>query len=132
MDRRAWLMALFITIVSTTGCDSGKKKAVAVPVKGSVMIDGKPLAEGEISFLVSNEAPTTFPIKDGAYSGNANVGKNKVEVRAFKDGPPLSTDPEKKPTKLNYLPERFGISSQLTAEVTAGGTNDFKFEVSAR
>ncbi len=72
------------------------------------------------------------PLKDGAYSGNANVGKNKVEVRAFKDGPPLSTDPEEKPTKLNHLPERFGISSQLTAEVTADGTNDFKFEVSAR
>ncbi|WP_157369660.1 hypothetical protein [Zavarzinella formosa] len=122
-----------IAIFWTTGCgDTGKKKAASVPVKGTVTLDGKPLPEGEMSFGLTGEAPVILTVKDGAFSGNAYVGNNHVEIRAYKDGPPLSTDPEKKPSKVNYLPDRYGYKSTLTAEVASGGANDFKFEVTSR
>jgi hypothetical protein len=35
-------------------------------------------------------------------------------------------------SKENYLPARFNSDSAFTAEVTAGGTNDFPFAVTSR
>ena len=96
------------------------------------MVDGKPMADGEIYFVLSGQAPTTFPVKDGAFSGTGNVGKNAVEIRAYKIGTALLGDPNKSPTKVNIIPARFSDLSKLTADVTEGGANDFKFEINSK
>lgn len=116
--------------VLSVGC--GKYGPPQAPVKGKVTLDGHPLPEGEITFLVSGNAPTILPIKDGEYQGKAVAGKNRVEIRAFVDGPPLSTEPNGPPTKLNYLPDRFSGHSKLQANVVAKGANDFSFPITSR
>lgn len=120
-------------IVLVLGCvDAKKPPPPAAPVKGTVTLDGKPLSEGEIILSQVGEVPSVLEVKDGAFTGSALTGKNRVEIRSFKAGKPLSTDPEKTPTKKNILPERYNIASQLTADVAAGAANEFAFEVTAR
>jgi hypothetical protein len=132
MPRSIWLLAFGLAFSIPFGCGGTTSKAKSTPVKGTVTLDGKPLVDGEITFLLAGEAPSVIPIKDGAYTGNAFAGSNKVEILAFKEGPPLSTDPTKTPTKRNFIPDRFNVMSKLTAEVVAGGANDFKFDVTSR
>ena len=114
------------------GCgDSSKerKKLEEVAVKGVITIKDKPVADGEIYFIVSGYAPTIIPVRNGEYTGTAKVGTNRVEIRSWKDGPPLSTDPTNKPTKLNTIPQEFNDASKLTAEVASKAENNFKFKI---
>ena len=134
MPRRALAVALCLVLTwSVVGCGSGTRTPPPrIPVKGTVNVDGKPLSEGEIIFRVAGEPGIPAPVKDGAFSAQANEGKNQVEISAFKDGPPLSTDLEKKPTKINTLPAKYNTQTTLSADVKAGGPNEFKFDVTSR
>jgi len=132
MTRRIFAVCFGMTVIAMGyGCGSGDKPA-SVDVKGTVTFDGKPIPDGEIILTSPGQGPTIFPIKDGAFSGKALSGTNKVEVFAYKPGPPMTTDPEKKPTKINYLPDTYGPNTKLTADVKAGGSNDFKFDLTSR
>lgn len=122
-----------LLLVAALGCvDAKKPPPPAAPVKGTVTLDGKPLPEGEIILSLTGEAPSVLTVKDGAFSGTALSGKNRVEIRSYKLGKPLSTDPEKTPTKKNFIPERYNVASQLTADVAVGAANDLAFEVTTR
>jgi len=119
----------FLVIGLTLGC-GGSNSRISIeetPVKGSVTVDGKALAEGEIYFIVSGYAPNIIPIANGEYAGKAKVGSNRIEIRSWKEGPPLSTDTTKQPTKVNTIPSDYNDSSKLTAEVQSKGENNFKF-----
>ena len=119
----------FLVIGLTLGC-GGSNSRISIeetPVKGSVMVNGKALAEGEIYFIVSGYAPNIIPIANGEYAGKAKVGNNRIEIRSWKEGPPLSTDTTKQPTKVNTISNAYNDASKLTAEVQLKGENDFKF-----
>jgi hypothetical protein len=94
-------------------------------ITGKVTLDGKPMAEGEVQFSVGGQPVKICPIKDGAFSGDAFVGKNRVQVQLLKDGPPSTTD-AKKPMKINAV-----THADLEAEVTKDGPNAFTFEVTS-
>ena len=113
------------------GADGSKerKKLEEVAVKGSVTFKNKPVADGEIYFIVSGYAPNIIAIQNGEYAGTAKVGANRVEIRSWKDGPPLSTDPTNKPTKINTVPQQFNDGSKLTAEVASKAENTFSFKI---
>jgi hypothetical protein len=122
---------LFLVITLLSGC-SNPQNAPPPPitkVKGKVNLDGKPMADGEIRFMVAGQGPKITAIKDGTFSGEAFVGKNQVDVVLEKDGPPSTTDP-KILTKVNLVDDIFsGPKTTLSAEVTKDGANDFNFEV---
>ena len=121
-----------LMIGAILGCgDSSKarKTLEEVAVKGAVTFKDKPIADGEIYFIVSGYAPTIIPVRNGEYTGTAKVGTNRVEIRSWKDGPPLSTDPTNKPTKVNTIPQEFNDASKLTAEVTPKAENTFSFKI---
>ena len=133
MQRKTSVLALVLIAASAFGCADTTGKVKAFPVKGVVSLDGKPLAEGEVYFAAAGgQAPVVMQVKDGAFSGDAYPGSNKVEVRAYKNGPPLTTDLTKAPTKVNFIPDRFNTTSKLTAEVAAGAGNDYKFEIMSK
>ena len=117
-------------LLLAVGC--GQKSAPMATVSGKVNLDGKPLPEGEITFLGPGGAPIILPIKDGAYSGKVAAGKNRVEIRAYKAGPPMSTAPNGPPTKVNYLPERYSGQSKLEADVAPSGGDIPPFEITSR
>ena len=119
----------FLVIGLTLGCGGSNSRTTLeeTPVKGSVTVNGKALAVGEIYFIVSGYAPNVIPIANGEYAGKAKVGNNRIEIRSWKEGPPLSTDTTKQPTKVNTISNAYNDASKLTAEVQLKGENDFKF-----
>lgn len=115
------------------GCGGGAAKGPAlVEVKGKVELDGKAMNDGEAMFLLPGQVPDTFPVKGGSFAGKAKVGKAKVEIRAYRPGKPNPMYPDKEPSPENYLPAKYNTESTLTADVSASGANDFKFEVKSR
>jgi hypothetical protein len=108
------------------GCSVGPGSA---PVSGTIKLDGKPLADGEISFITVGYPPETLPVKDGSYQGKVKVGEHKVEVAAWRDAPQMMGGKEIGRTKENYIAPRFNQQSQLKADVKASGSNTFSFEV---
>jgi hypothetical protein len=94
-------------------------------VSGKVTLDGTPMKEGEARFNVPGFPPKILSIKDGAFAGDAFIGKNRVEIVLEKDGPPV-TD-MKMVAKINMVAPK-----DLSAEVTKGGSNSFNFEVKSR
>lgn len=121
-----------LMIGAILGCGENskeRKKLEEVAVKGEITIKDKPLADGEIYFVVSGYAPNIIPVRNGEYKGTAKVGSNRVEIRSWKDGPPLSTDPTNKPTKVNTIAQEFNDGSKLIAEVAPKAENNFKFKI---
>jgi hypothetical protein len=133
MSRNGWLVFSLLAALAFAGCSSSAKKPIPrVPVTGKVTLDGKPMPEGEIRLSVAGEAPSVMEVKDGAFSGEAATGENRVELAVYKEGKPTSTSP-KTPTKVNSLPAKYhGPKTTLTALVSEGGANDFSFAVTSK
>src|SRR5688500_9498230 len=110
-------------------CDVGPKKAPTTDVKGKVTLDGNPLPTGDNRFIIASEPTITRPIKDWGFSGQADGGKNRVEVALMKDAPPPTTSP---PPKVNVLPPRYHLQTALKADIPAGGASDLKFDVESK
>ena len=132
---RLCLMVLFVlTLVWTIGCGSPPPKgaAPAATVKGTINMDGKPLPAGELHFGSEGVPPRVLQVTNGAFSGEAPVGKNQVELFIYVEGPPTEKYPGV-PTKKNTAPAKYsGPKTPLEATVTTGGTNDFKFDVKSK
>ena len=109
-----------------------------MPVRGEVLLDGKPLARGRISFnAMGGEPPAVMTIDGGSYAGQAIVGRNRVMITASKsssmkktmgfDGPGYDESVE-----VNTLPARYNLATELEAVVAEGGEeNSFDFELSS-
>jgi len=122
-----------LLVLGIVGCGpDAPKVAESIPVKGTVKLDGKPMDAGEVSFSIAGQPGRIATVTNGEFSGNAYPGTNKVEFAHFKEGPPLSTDPKKAPTKVNDLPAKYQFESKVTAEVKAGGPNEFKFDITSK
>ncbi len=118
------LVVVGLALVS--GCSGTTITAPPVAkVSGTVNLDGKPMPEGTIRFEVMGFPPKTSTIKDGAFTGEAYSGKNRVDVVLEHDGPPSTTDP-KVNIKINVVAPK-----ELSADVTAGGANTFTFDVNS-
>jgi hypothetical protein len=111
-------------------CGCGKAGTPTYPVSGSVSADGNPVASGDILFVPvdSKHGPTAGKILDGEFHFEAIAGKQRVEIRALRPirgaAPILGEVPQE-----NYLPARYHLESELTAEVTPEGPNRFTFEL---
>jgi hypothetical protein len=134
MHTRIGTMVLALALAGGVGCQGTKKPGPPVAVKGAVTLDGKPLAVGEVTFVKAGEPPAVLEVRAGSYSGAVRPGRNRVEVRAYRAGPksPTALSTDDPIPKVNYLPGRYNAHSRLEADVVAGGTNDFKFEVQSR
>lgn len=114
------------------GCSGGGTKGpAAAPVKGTVNLDGKPMAGGEVRFSAPGFPPKVIEVKDGAFEGEAFAGSNKIEVVWDKDGPPNPTDPTTK-MKVNAVADKFsGPNTPFSFEIPAGGKTDITLAVTS-
>ncbi len=119
----AGLLALVV------GCSNevGPKK---YDVSGTVKVDGKEVAEGEIIFQSDDQSVGAEggTIKNGKYATKAREGKNKVQIRATRVVPgkkgPMGED-----WVEQFIPEQFNEQSTLSAEVGPGKTkHDFELK----
>jgi len=134
MNRLVSSFLLLAIVCVPVGCDkSGTNKGPALAkVSGKVTLDGKPMNGGEVRFFAENQPARSIEIKDGAFSGEAYVGKNRVDVVWDKDGPPNPMMPDGPRIKVNAVAPQFsGANSPFNADVPAGGAQDLKFDVTS-
>ncbi len=92
------------------------------------------MESGELTFLVPGNMPSSLTVVNGAFSGEAAVGENRVEVYSYRLGGDVvkmggeSFGGEKE----NFIPAKFNTQSTLKAQVADAGANDLKFEVTSK
>ncbi|MDW8080217.1 MAG: hypothetical protein RMJ16_15160 [Thermoguttaceae bacterium] len=134
------LLAIIAQLVAGCGGTGGRPAEKTYPVTGTVALDGKPMADGEIIFKdTATGAVHIIPIKDGKFQGQASAGAKRVEIYAYK----MEIDPvakemygaEAQPTKVNIIPAKYNTESTLKATVEAAtdpGKNNFSFEITSK
>ena len=122
---------IVVTALFASGC--GKSRPPLVPIKGTVTLDKRPLAEGNILFITPGQPPETLPIKDGAFEGMVQAGERRVEILAYKEAAPVPMkDVTFEPSKANYRPARYNTQSELKETVTPAGPNEFKYDLTSK
>jgi hypothetical protein len=123
----------------TLGCSSGELPVA--PAHGKVTYKGKPLEFGTVMFEPKQGPPATGQIQpdgtfvlgtygsgDGAIVGShtVRIACNETQRPGYK--PPVGEEPG---AGKSLIPEKYGQPSlsQLTAEVTADGPNEFPFDL---
>jgi ABC-type lipoprotein release transport system permease subunit len=154
---RTLVLFLFILLANVVGCKDETKQTYA-NVSGTVTYNGKPLDKGEITFAVAGYPPTTSPITDGKFAGQAIIGSNKIMVSAKKKGnaasakgisakeadkvskgymqklqqegggPPADYDP----SQVEYIPADWNTDSKHTRVVESGAPNTFQFDIKGK
>ncbi len=148
MTRAWWCVSASVVCLVLCGCGGGKAEAKKYPVSGTVNLDGKPLPDGMIFFKTPDVgAIDPIPIKDGQFQGQAQAGKRRVEIAAYREGKtptmyaksPPPAGPDGKPIpgmdatqRENYLPARYNTLSKLSEEVKPEGPNQFKFDLQSK
>lgn len=135
MVRRQLLTILPVLLIAA-GCGGKPSGPKSAEVKGKVTLDGAPLQSGKIIFDEGPSVPAAeLEIKDGVYSGLAQVGPKTVRIFAYKD-PPAQKGPPKGPgydtMQVNILPAKYNKDSKETREVKEGGPNEFDFSVNSK
>lgn len=98
---------------------------------GGISYDGKPVADGTISFhpLEATIAPQGGQIVAGRFRIRTAPGRHRVEIRAVRPkAGAVELTPGATPRE-QYIPSRYNDESSLEAEVTPQGQNTFMFEL---
>jgi|SRR6185369_16316312 hypothetical protein len=141
-----WLV--LVAAAACTGCGSATTvKYKVAPVAGTVTLNGKPLANAQISFEPTTQASATES-SPGSYSTTgtdgrytlqlvttdktvvgAVVGPHRVSITVPNDG---GSSPDAGPAarpKPNPVPARYNSQSELTFDVPAEGTEKADFSL---
>jgi hypothetical protein len=124
----AFAAPLLCCLAALSGCGPGGPKTV--PVSGSVTFAGQPVADGEIAFRSADGATASWAgrIVAGRYAIRSTVGPKRVEIIAVRPKPGAKPKASGEGV-INemYIPDRYNLESELRAEVTAAGPNEFNF-----
>ena len=139
-DRRSiWWCVCAWVLLSLTGCgDSSDRQSL----EGTVTFNGVPLAEGQITFVPQRgtKGPTAGDkITEGHFSispkGGTFAGTFRVEIVATRKTGKKAKDyrtGEMIDNIEQFLPARYNRQSELTAEVTESGPNQFEFALTSQ
>lgn len=127
-------LAAAVLLVLTSGCGSGK-----VAVSGEVLVDGKPLDEGTISFRPADGAgpslggAITMGRYDIAVTAPNAAGKKLVSITGIRrTGRRIPAGPPEPPgtTVEEILIVEFGQKGELTCELSPGSNQeDFDLKI---
>ena len=131
MYRSCIAICFMLAPICNFGCSPAPRTTAPVAhVKGTIKMDGNPVSAGEIHFGMDGVPPMFLEIKNGVFSGETPVGENKVEFFIWVEGP-ASEKYGGARSKSNIAPEKYwGANTTLTGKVTAGGPNEFIFDLS--
>jgi hypothetical protein len=123
-------LSLALLALGLSGCGTKPSVAHRCQVTGQVLVDGKPLPYGRIAFIpetgktLLHEADVT----EGRFALDTVAGKKHVAIWGYTIGNTPGSPPVIGPRE-NYLPDEYNRATTLSADVIAGGSNDFTFEV---
>lgn len=139
MNVRLFVCCFVACALAWAGC--GKTEEAGATAKGIVLLDGKPIDRGVVIFNPVGEGTSasgqiredgTFEINTSGSVTGLKPGQYKVAIVAWKvqagEELPDGTEAEE---SIPLVPEVYHNSetSGLTAEVTAEGPNEFRFEL---
>ena len=140
MNDRSSLKAVaisFAVVVAMSGCRNANELDTA-PVSGRVLMNGKPLSTGTVTFVpnrgrVANgdiQSDGTFELSTYRSGDGAIVGSHKAAVLVIRS----DIDPAKGPEQdkpLMLIPPRYVTAEEsgLKYEVRAGQNNNFTLEL---
>jgi hypothetical protein len=117
--RRQGFLVLIVLAAAASGC--GPSKAV---VKGTVTLDGAPLAEGTINFFPEDGQGATAggPVSNGSFSVDVPPGAKVVKISASKvvGREPMygnDTNGPMKEVRNEIIPAKYNSKSELKFEV---------------
>lgn len=142
------LVSLGMVALGGCGKSGDPNRPKTVKAGGVVLYNGQPVEGATVTLMPMDSGPrgavgttnaqgrfslTSFDPNDGAVPGKYYVGISKVVLEsapAGQSGPGGEQDPEAKVAK-DLLPLKYKVPQQsgLTAEITASGPNDLKFEL---
>lgn len=123
---RGMALGFLSLLIGLTGC-TGEKPAM---VSGTVLMDGAPLAEGEIIFVAADNAktPEATSIKAGQYSLQVLPGPKKVQIKASR--PVAKPDPAMgMAAREAAIGPEYNEKTTLTAEIKPGDNSGVDFSV---
>lgn len=146
--RLSTLLGCCLLSLPLAGC-GGEDNGTLVPVSGTVTYNGSPLTKGEIQFIPAQAsgargaqgaigedgryALSSYGLNDGAHPGKYNVtiiarGED-LPIPKKKKGQMMEEDMQGSGKLL--IPKKYGVAkdSGLSADVTVGGINEFKFDL---
>jgi hypothetical protein len=140
---RGLLGMLAVTALAPLGCGGAEDNLPREPIAGTVTFNGEPLKSGTIQFVPmagKDGVSSGGMITDGSFRVNRDVGPipGKYNVMIFGAG---ASGTAKAPVEVQWqekaagkpsvgtgsIPLRFNLKTELTAEVTSGGTNTYTF-----
>ena len=109
-------------VVLLAGCDGRVSGPPTYPVAGTVAVDGEPLAEGAITFDPADGKGGVYggPIRQGRFAVRSSPGRKRVGILGMKMQGVIG--PDGKPMATQFLPPRYNLRSELTADVEPAGT----------
>ena len=145
-----WLIVLTV-LLPLNGCGRSDLPARA-KVEGSVTFEGQPLNNGTISFVPDRNRGTTgrsatgvigpdgrFQLRSFEKDDGALVGFHRVQIESWANVPehPLPNSdgqPQEPRPPKSAIPRRYNdaATSGLTAEVKAGGKNEYVFALTIK
>jgi hypothetical protein len=119
--RRCFLAAALIVAPLTVGCGAGDKVG---QVQGQAIINGQPIAKGDIRFLPidGGSKATGGLIEAGRFEVEVPVGKQRVEIYSNvvdETKTPPNPTPEQIVMK-KLVPDRYNIESEEVLDVKPG------------
>ena len=124
-------IAILSLVVACVGCSGGSDGPTMHIVKGTVTLDGTPLAEGSIVLDPADASgtPVMGGVKDGAFELEAPVGNKIVRFSATKVTD--EKDEYGEPISISLIPDKYNGSSELTATVKEGENTVGPFELTS-
>lgn len=100
-------------------CGCGDPGRLFYPVSGTVTVEGKKVEQGDILFIPEDPrwGPESGRIVAGEYRARVPAGKHRVEITALDIGPHTKYL-DGSPLAANFIPERYNVRSELSAEVS--------------
>lgn len=138
-----WAVAV-VLVASCVGCS--RSPFSLVPVSGTILLDGQPLAGGVINFqpLATGDVAKAGPGSsarigaDGRYSlstvrgqPGAVAGKHRVKIYSFSPESPPTTEGGPAVQK-ERVPARYNYRSDVTFDVPATGTDTADFAIATK
>jgi len=125
------LVLLLGSVAVQGGC--GQQGTPTYPVTGAVLLDGKPVPEGDIAFfnLSPSLGPNAGKIEGGRFAFRAYAGTARVEIEARRLLPGVPPGPMGIPATERYIPDQYNRKSTLQVEILPEA-NEFNFDLKSK
>jgi hypothetical protein len=141
MARLASVLIACGFVAGFAGCGN-KSKYPTAPVSGTIKMDGKPLANGVVTFqpVGGGMASLGMTDADGHYTlkalreefDGAVVAKHRVVIRTVNTRVVDTTSDKSDPKAVDPIPKKYNDATELTIEIPEGGRDDADFNLNSK